>query len=55
MTGVRLARDISRKVPKQHALAVEILLSPLERKGLITKGAVLEEIKRLRGRAPEAK
>ncbi len=55
MTGVRLARDISREAPKQQAFAIEALLSPLERKGLITKGAVLEEIKRLPAQAPEAK
>jgi hypothetical protein len=55
MTGGRLARDISRAVPKQQAFAVEALLSPVERKGLITKGAVLEEIRRLRAQAPKAR
>ncbi len=54
MTGVRLTRDISRVVPRQHGFAVEALLSPLERRGLIAKAAVLEEIKRLRARAPKA-
>ncbi len=55
MTGVRLTRDISRGVPRQHGFAVEALLSPLERRGLITKAAVLDEIKRLRAGVPEAK
>ncbi len=55
MTGARLARDISREAPRQHGFAVEVLLSPLERRGLITKSAVLVEIKRLRARTPKAK
>ena len=55
MTGVRLTRDISRVVPRQHGFAVEALLSPLERRGIIIKGAVLKEIKRLRAQAPEVK
>ncbi len=55
MTGMRLARDISREVSKQHAFAVESLLSLLERQELIAKAEVVEEIKRLRARAPKAK
>ncbi len=55
MTGVRLARDISREVPKQHAFAVEALRPVPGQRGLLAKAEVLEEIKRLRGRAPEAK
>ncbi len=55
MTGGRLARDISREVPRQHGFAVEALLSPLERKGLITRGEVLERIKRLKERTPKAR
>ncbi len=38
-----------------QAFELEALLNVLERRGLITKGAVLEEIKRLRARTPEAK
>ncbi len=38
-----------------QAFEFEALLNVLERKGLITKGAVLEEIKRLRARTPEPK
>ncbi len=38
-----------------QAFELEALMNVLERKGLITKGAVLEEIKRLRARTPEAK
>ncbi len=38
-----------------HAFELEALMNVLERKGLITKGAVLEEIKRLRAQSPEAK
>ncbi len=38
-----------------QAFELEALMNVLERKGLITKGAVLEEIKRLRAQAPEAK
>ena len=38
-----------------QAYELEALMNVLERKGLITKGAVLEEIKRLRAQAPEAK
>ncbi len=53
MTGGRLARDISREVPKQHAFAVEARRPVPGQRGLIIKGAVLEEIKRLR--APETK
>jgi hypothetical protein len=34
---------------------MEALMNILERRGLITKAAVLEEIKRLRARAPEAR
>ncbi len=37
MTGMCLARDISREVPKQHAFAVEALLDVLERRGLLTR------------------
>ncbi|HSD52183.1 MAG TPA: hypothetical protein VLG48_12320 [Candidatus Methylomirabilis sp.] len=33
----------------------EALMNGLERRGLITKAAVLDEIKRLRAQAPEAK
>ncbi len=55
MTGMRLARDISREVPKQHAFEVEALMNVLERRGLITKSAVLEELKRLRAKTPQAK
>ncbi len=55
MTGVRLARDISREVPTQHAFEVGALRPVPGRRGLITKAAVLEEIKRLRARTPEAK
>jgi hypothetical protein len=42
-------------VPRQHAFAVEALLNVLERRGLMTKAEVLEEIKPLRAQAPEAK
>ncbi len=38
-----------------QAFELEALMNVLERRGLITKGAVLEEIKRLRAQAPEAK
>ncbi len=38
-----------------QAFEFEALLNVLERRGLITKAAVLEEIKRLRARTPEAK
>ncbi len=38
-----------------QAYELEALMNVLERKGLITKGAVLEEIKRLRAGTPEAK
>ncbi len=38
-----------------QAFELEALMNILERKGLITKGAVLEEIKRLRARTPEVK
>ncbi len=38
-----------------QAFELEALINVLERRGLITKGAVLEEIKRLRAQAPEAK
>ncbi len=55
MTGVRLARDISREVPRQHGFAVEARQPVPGQRGLITKAEVLEEIKRLRGRAPKAK
>ncbi|HWT81017.1 MAG TPA: hypothetical protein VN648_19690 [Candidatus Methylomirabilis sp.] len=38
-----------------QAFEFEVLLNVLERRGLIAKAEVLEEIKRLRARAPEAK
>ncbi len=38
-----------------QAYQLEALMNVLERKGLITTGAVLEEIKRLHAQAPEAK
>ncbi len=38
-----------------QAFELEALMNVLERRGLITKSAVLEEIKRLRAQAPEAK
>ncbi len=38
-----------------QAYELEALMNVLERKGLITKGAVLEEIKRLRAQAPKAR
>ncbi len=38
-----------------QAFELEALMNVLERRGLITKAAVLEEIKRLRARTPEAK
>ncbi len=38
-----------------QAFELEALMNVLERRGLITKAAVLEEIKRLRARAPKAK
>ncbi len=37
-----------------QAFELEALMNVLERKGLITKAEVLEEIKRLRARAPKA-
>lgn len=43
MTGMRLARGISREGPKQHASEAETLLSPLEQRGLIVKAEVLED------------
>jgi hypothetical protein len=55
MTGGRLARDISRAVPKQQAFAVEALVKVLERRGLVPRAEVLEEIKRLRAQAPKAR
>ncbi len=55
MTGVRLARDISREVPTQHAFEVGALRPVPGRRGLITKSAVLEEIKRLRKKAAEVR
>jgi hypothetical protein len=55
MTGVRLTRDISRVVPRQHGFAVDALQPVSGRRGLIAKAEVLEEIKRLRARTPEAK
>ncbi len=57
-----MAKPISGKqaVPLEEvvlaqAFELEALMSVLERRGLITKSAVLEEIKRLRARTPEAK
>ncbi len=38
-----------------QSFELEALMNVLERRGLITKSAVLEEIKRLRARAPKAK
>lgn len=38
-----------------QAFELEALMNVRERKGVITKAAVLEEIKRLRAQAPEAK
>ncbi len=38
-----------------QAFELEALMNVLERRGLITKSAVLEEIKRLRAREPKAK
>ncbi len=55
MTGVRLPRDISRVVPRQHGFAVGALLNVLERRGLIAKAEVLEELKRLRAKTSQAK
>ncbi len=43
------------EVVMAQAFEFEVLLNVLERRGLITKAAVLEEIKRLRARTPEAK
>ncbi len=51
MTGGRLARDISREAPKQHAFAVEARQPVPGRRGLLTRGAVLEESKRVRDKA----
>ncbi len=55
MTGGRLARHISREAPKQHALAVEARQPVPGRRGLLTRGAVLEESKRLREKAPKGR
>ncbi len=55
MTGGRLARHISREAPKQHALAVEARQPVPGRRGLLTRGAVLERIKRLKERTPKAR
>ncbi len=55
MTGGRLARHISREGPKQHALAVEALRSVPGQRGLLTRGEVLEGIKRLKERTPKAR
>ncbi|HSD51076.1 MAG TPA: hypothetical protein VLG48_06665 [Candidatus Methylomirabilis sp.] len=52
---MRLARGTSREVPKQEAFAVETLLRPPERRGLTTKAAVLEEIKRLTDKTGKAR
>ncbi len=38
-----------------QAFELEALMNVLEQRGLITKAAVLEEIKRLRAQAPKAK
>jgi len=38
-----------------QAFELEALMNVLERKGVIRKAEVLEEIKRLRARAPETK
>lgn len=54
MTGMRLARAISPEVPKPHAFEVAALLSVLERRGLVPKGTVLEEINQLREKAAKA-
>jgi len=37
-----------------HAFEFEALLNVLERQGLITRGEALEEIRRLREKAPKA-
>ncbi len=55
MTGVRLARDISREVPKQHAFEVEALRPVPGQRGLITKAEVLKEIKGLKEKAGKAR
>jgi hypothetical protein len=52
--GGRQAVPLEEVVLAQ-AFELEALMNVLERKGLITKGAVLEEIKRLRARTPEAR
>ncbi len=38
-----------------QAFELEALMNVLERRGLITKSAVLEELKRLRAKTPQAK
>ncbi len=43
------------EVVMAQAFEMEALMNVLERRGLITKASVLEEIKRLRARTPEAK
>jgi hypothetical protein len=55
MTGVHLAREVSQEVPKQHAFEVEALQPVPGRRGLITRGKVLEKSKRLRALRPKAK
>ncbi|MGE5850057.1 MAG: hypothetical protein ACM362_08020 [Candidatus Methylomirabilota bacterium] len=52
--GGRQAVPLEEVVMAQ-AFELEALVNVLERRGLITKGAVLDEIKRLRAQAPEAK
>ncbi len=52
--GGRQAVPLEEVVLAQ-AFELEALLNVLERRGFITKGAVLEEIKRLRAQEPKAK
>ncbi len=52
--GGKHAVPLEEVVPAQ-AFEFEALLNVLERRGLIAKAEVLEEIKRLRARTPEAK
>ncbi len=52
--GGRQAVPLEEVVLAQ-AFELEALMNVLERRGLIVKAEVLEEIKRLRARTPEAK
>jgi hypothetical protein len=59
---MRMAKGINRQdlttveeVVLGQALELEALMNVLEKKGVLSKGEILEEMKRLRQSAPKAK